>query len=496
MIGNKLIAFGFDMGRQEFIKKMVNYGYTNEDSTQDAIKNDRKYFMRHYDIDLGAYINEKKQLIIPYEMSDLYCLMTDAMKRSPTYSRKENPQNLQKIIQHNEKIIESLDKLPPHLADYIKATPEYYNSLYLINYMPVVMERMAALIHRTLETSDIPVMQILEHLIDGLDDVYERFFWEKSRKESVFSWMSENEDFLKDLVVGDRTVSTFPTYHLLDYRLANLFKALDRNKWSQDTKSTIMVLLEKWEEKFKGEKDKDEKIKQEYLYWLCTNEWHELHKVITNSISFSPDDLIMEQLREYEDRYDKYATIHPCFLGKSESTGSKNTNSDFVERFENEITKIKLSLQNAIDTYLVRELSFYCNDIKKFNEVFQMPIVKHLSKEIFLFISELLKGDSTEAIPALLSLYFKSTYSLLDRFDDKYKRYGLWEYADKTLKGTKSIDECCKEIYINIYVKIQSQKCEKFNNAKKEYTRLKNDIDSIAGKVYTSIIKNSDLEIK
>jgi hypothetical protein len=489
LMGNKFIEFDFDMGRQEFIQKMLVYGRTDEGASDTAIKHDREYFARHYNINLSAYINEKNKFIIPYEMADLYCLMTDAMKHSPTYKRKESPLSLQNIIRHNEGIIKSLDNLPLQLADYIKATPEYYNSVYLINYMPVVMERMAALLYRILDTSDIPIMQILEYLIDGLDDVYERFFWEKSRKESLLSWLSANEDFLKYLTISNSAVSTSKPYHLLDYMLAKLFKVLDRSNWTEDTKSTVMALLEKWEEKYKGEKDKDEKIKNEYLCWLCTNKWHELHKSIAKSISISPDDLIEKSLKKYSDRYNKCATIHPHFLGNDESTDSKNMNSDFVEPFLSEISQIKSSLQNTIDTYLLRELSSYCNDIKEFNEVFQMPIMKHLSEEIFLFISELLKGDSTEAIPALLSLYLKSTYALLERFDDKYKRYGLWEYADKAVKGTKSIDECCNEIYMNIYVKIQSQKCEKFNNAKKEYTRLKNDIDSIAGKVYTGIIK-------
>jgi len=488
-LGNKLITFDFDMGRQEFIKKMIDYDQMNEDATDTAIKHDREYFARHYNINLSAYINEKNKFIIPYEIADLYCLMTDAMKQSPTYNRKESPLSLQEIIQHNERIIEALDKLPPQLADYIKATPEYYNSLYFINYMPVIMERMAALLYRIFETIDIPVMEILEYLIDGLDDVYERFFWEKSRKESLFSWLSANEDFLKDLTISNSAISISEPYHLLDYMLANLFKSLDRSNWTEDTQSTVMVLLEKWEEKYKGEVDKDEKIKNEYLCWLCTNEWHELHKAIVNSVAISPDDLIKDRLKKYVNRYDKYATIHPHFLSNDGSMDSKNMNSGFVEQFLSEISQIKSSLQNTIDTYLVRELSSHCNDINKFREVFQLPKVSNLSEKILLFISELLKGDSTETIPSLLVLYLESTYGLLEGYEDKYKRYGLWEYADKVLKGTKNIDECCNEIYMNIFVKIQSQKCEEFNKNKKQYKGLKNDIENVTGKVYTGIIK-------
>ena len=86
-------------------------------------------------------------------------------------------------------------------------------------------------------------------------------------------------------------------------------------------------------------------------------------------------------------------------------------------------------------------------------------------------------------------LYLESTYALLEGHDDKYKRYGLWEYADKVLKGTKNIDECCNEIYMDIFVKIQSQKCEEFNKNKKQYKGFKNDIENVTGKVYTGFIK-------
>ena len=93
----------------------------------------------------------------------------------------------------------------------------------------------------------------------------------------------------------------------------------------------------------------------------------------------------------------------------------------------------------------------------------------------------------------LLTLYLNRIYQLIDNYGDKYKRYGVQDYADAVIKGIKEMDACCNEIYAEVFVKIQSQKCRQFNA--NGHRKINEDINRIAGKVFTDIIE-SDIKAK
>ncbi len=483
---NKSIYFNFDMGRKEYLKEIAKYPDVSD--SESDISHYKEKFSDYYDIKLDHFLvgKGKGKFLIPYEMSALFCLMMGVMKSNPTFDGRKNNMmySLTDIIKHNERVIKSIDNLPGCLADYLKMTPEYYNAIYLVKYIPIILERMSALLHLILDATKVPAMnmEILDYLIDGLDDVYERCFWKKVRSEDNSEWMLKHKDFLKDQIVQDISESSSETYHLLDNKLAIFFGDLDRGNWPDDAESKIKDLLKKWEEKYKDKKDKDAKIKDEYLFWLCNQEWHVLHKTIANPVSLFPDALINERVTQYDNRYNRNAIICPHFMGNNK----KNLNEDEIQRYNDEISRIEQSLRNEIDTYLVQFLMCYLHDLSVFKEVFQQPIFKLLSKQTFLFIKELLNINSTENVLNLLSSYLKNTQSMLNRFDDKYKRYELKEYVNGVIAGTKGITNCCREIYANIFVKIQSQKCEQFS--KKDYRGLKDNMEDIAGKALTEII--------
>jgi hypothetical protein len=470
----KAVRFDFDMDRKGYLVKMQKYN-SKQNWEEDSIKNDKNYFAQYYDINLSSYVNEKGKskgkFIIPYEMADLYCLMMNAMKSSPTYDKrtKKSGHSLGEIIDHNKMVIESLDNLPSQLSDYIKMTPEYYNAICLINYVPVIIDRMSALLYLILDTNDIPLNKTLEYLVDGLDDVYERFFWEKTRKEVVIEWINKNKEHLKNLRTIDETVPTLETYHLIDYMLANFFKTLNRDKWPESAEATVNELLEKLKETYKGDNDKDIKIKNDYLCWLCDQKWHELYKTIANPIRFPTENLIKVKLSEYNARYNAQGKI------------SRECDNDAISQIEE-------SLQNIIDVYIIHELLSSVSDIEAFKKAFDNPSVKKLSNYLYLHIKELLNGEQSDNISESLKFFLNNVYPVLNSYDDKYKRYGLWNYAEEVLNG-KNFRDCCLEIYRDVYVKIQCQKCEQFNKNKKKSNELKEILEGTTGKLFTDISK-------
>ena len=130
-----------DIGRTDLLTILKKYGIANKNT----LKSNKEKFKEYYhtfDLEMYKDIEEKKKFIIPYEMADLYSMMTATMKSSPTYDKRKERVSIQDIIVHNENIVKYIDYLPAQISDYIKTTSEYYNALCFINYIPAILERM------------------------------------------------------------------------------------------------------------------------------------------------------------------------------------------------------------------------------------------------------------------------------------------------------------------------------------------------------------------
>lgn len=492
-----------DIGRADLLTILNKYGK----STKTTLKSNKEKFKEYYrtsDLEMYKDIYGQKKFIIPYEMADLYSMMTATMKSSPTYDDRKGKISLQDIITHNENIIKYVDYLPAQISDYIKTTSEYYNALCFINYIPAILERMSALLYLAIDETDVPIQKIFDYLIEGLDDAYENYFWQVARKESISELLKCDKVNFKHIFRSDYNIDTSKVYHSLDAVLAELLKKLDRSNWPEGVDSEVEQLLKKWEEKYYGMEDKEERVKNEYLIWLCHQKWHVLNKTITASIStmYITDDLIKENIKNHNEKYNKDAIIHPLFLNKNEIVAGENNTTDLIGRIDNEMSLIGQSLQNEIDRYIIKELLFSLKDLKVFAEKFQHPFVIHLSSSIYVFIKNLIEANPFEISFAkkllhlelvedtheLLQAYLRSVNDLLCQFDSKYKRYGLLNYVEAILKGTKDSQSCCSEIYIDVFVKIQSQKCDRFIKNKKDYDYLSDDIGDSLGNGLRQII--------
>ncbi len=61
-------------------------------------------------------------------------------------------------------------------------------------------------------------------------------------------------------------------------------------------------------------------------------------------------------------------------------------------------------------------------------------------------------------------------------------------YVESICKGMKDIQSCCSEIYTDVFVEIQIQKCDRFINNKKDYDYLSDDIGDSLGNGLRQII--------
>lgn len=494
-----------DIGRTDLLTILNRYGK----STKTTLKSNKEKFKEYYrtsDLEMYKDIYGEKKFIIPYEMADLYSMMTATMKSSPTYDDRKGKVSLQDIITHNENVIKYVDYLPAQISDYIKTTSEYYNALCFINYVPAILERMSALLYLAIDETEVPIQKIFDYLIEGLDDAYENYFWQVARKESISELLKCDKVNYKHIFRSDYNIDTSKVYHSLDAVLAELLKKLDRSNWPAGVDSKVKELLKKWGEKYCDMEDKEERVKNEYLIWLCHQKWHVLNKTITTSIStmFATDDLIKENIKNHNKKYNKDAIMHPLFLNKNEITVDEDNNicKEFMDRIDNEMSLIRQSLQNEIDSYIIQELLRSHKDLKVFAEKFQHPFVIHLSSSIYVFIKNLIEAnlleisfvkkllhlESVEDTHELLRAYLRSINEILYEFDSKYKRYGLLNYVESILKGTKDIQSCCSDIYIDVFVKIQSQKCDHFIKNKKDYDYLSDDIGDSLGDGLRQII--------
>lgn len=505
MVRAKAKEFEIDLGRTDLLTILNKYGISNKNT----LKSNKEKFKEYYrtsDLEMYIDIDEKRKFIIPYEMADLYSMMTATMKSSPTYDRRQERVSLQDIITHNENIIKYVDYLPAQISDYIKTTSEYFNALCFINYVPAILERMSALLYLAIDETDVPIQKIFDYLIEGLDDAYENYFWQVARKESISELLKCDKVNFKHIFISDYNIDTSKVYHSLDAVLAELLKKLDRSNWPAGVDSKVEELLEKWEKKYYDMEDKEERVKNEYLIWLCHQKWHVLNKTITASIStmFTTDDLIKENIKNHNEKYNKDAIMHPLLLNKNEITVDEDNNicKDLIDKIDNEMSLIRQSLQNEIDSYIIQELLRSHKDLKVFAEKFQHPFVIHLSNSIYVFIKNLIEAnpfeisfakkllhlESVEGTHELLRAYLRSINDILSEFDSKYKRYGLLNYVKSILEGTKDIQSCCSEVYIDVFVKIQSQKCDRFINNKKDYDYLSDDIGNSLGDGLRQII--------
>lgn len=492
-----------DIGRTDLLTILKKYGIANKNT----LKSNKEKFKEYYhtfDLEMYKDIEEKKKFIIPYEMADLYSMMTATMKSSPTYDKRKERVSIQDIIVHNENIVKYIDYLPAQISDYIKTTSEYYNALCFINYIPAILERMSALLYLAIDETDVPVQKIFDCLIEGLDDAYENYFWQVARKESVSEILKCDKVKFKHIFRSDYHIDTSNVYHSLDAVLAEFLKKLDRSNWPEGVDSKVEQLLEKLGKKYDGMEDKDERVKNEYLIWLCQQKWHVLNKTITASIStmYSNDDLIKENIKNHNEKYNKSVIMHPLFLNKNEIVAGENNTTDLIGKIEKEMSLIRQALQNEIDSYIIQELLCSLKDLRLFVEKFQHPFVMHLSRSIYVFIKNLIEANPFEISFAkkilhlelvedtheLLQAYLRSIDDLLREFDSKYKRYGLLNYVESILNGTKDIEGCCSDIYIEVFVKIQSQKCDRFLNNKKDYDYLSDDIGDSLGNGLRQII--------
>jgi len=173
------------------------------------------------------------------------------------------------------------------------------------------------------------------------------------------------------------------------------------------------------------------------------------------------NEFLAETVEEYNDRYNKKALLLPEFYG--EKTGSnKKEEKKAEERMAQEIAQIKLSLQNEIDRYLLWEIYRMSSRDKmaKITERLHQPEFEYLSRPIFLFIADLLKSNTTENTCELLGAYAKSTYDLLLRNDNMYGWHGLKSYVMAVINGETDIDDCYDEIYEEVFVRNQLEKCD------------------------------------
>jgi hypothetical protein len=477
----RAIRFGIDSGRAKIAENMNKYIHYAES----YLKSDKEYFRRHYQTDgLDVFLmpeDEIKRFTIPCEMVELYCLMTATMKTSPTYGNKKINHSLQDIIAHNETIIRHIEKLPPVLADYIKSTPEYYNALCFAGYMPLVIDRISALLHLALDTTDIPLQTIFDNLVESLDAVYEEHFWQLARKESVAEVLMQTKDDFIKIFGKDFNISNLEIYHALENVLANIFKELDRSNWPTGAAIEADRFIKSLERKYREADNKDDEIKQEFLLWLYNQKWHVLNKKISSSVSafFAADDLIKQSIEEHNEKYNMRAITHPALIEGSRYNvnAGEPISDEKKKKIESEMQQIRGALQNEIDRYLILKLIYVLNDTDSFAAKFKNPLVQKLSGAIYSYIEKLLslKSDREE----LLKSYLYNINDILLGVDNKYKKYGLMDYAGLVLKGEKEFEECCHEIYLTVYLKVQSQKCSKFNA--KEYGRLSNDIGNAAG---------------
>ena len=522
----KPIIFNFDMGRKEYIQKMKKYTPLE---IENSIKTDKKYFSEYYNINLDKYTHKwkgKDTFIIPYEMADLYCFMNVVMKLSPTYDTRKTNITSENIIDYYSEIVKLVDILPFQIALYIKSANGYEDVNSLIHYLPIISERMSALFYIVLKNGDA---DSFEKLIDGLDNLYDRFFWDiKTRSEpfneteiqfdnheECFEYRTHNispqlKFIIKYLInyfitfwglkLESPKVITKDdsrTYRLFDRVFIKLFNALDRENWPEGTESTVVDLLNKWKVQYANDEDADAKIKNEYLLWLFSNEWHVMNDLNPAIDFFQEEQMagIREKFEEYNDRYNINTLIHSSFLNNEVSCNEREKEIA-KDRMEQELSRIKLFLQEGIDSQILSKLhdELTTNGIDGFNKQLHQPYIKHLNKSVFQLILELSNDKSSERAYNLLELYLNSTIELMGRGENKVDNmyfYSIWlEYVSLVINEDKDIDECCSELYENIFIKTQFQKCDYFHNNRKNHEKLKESVMLGAGNTLTKIIKN------
>ena len=492
----KVADFDIDIRRKGLLTILNKYGISNKNT----LKSDKKKFKGYYrtsDLEMYIDIEEQRKFVIPYEMADLYSMMMATMKSSPTYDRRQEHVSLQDIITHNENIIKYVEYLPAQISDYIKTTSEYYNALCFINYIPVVLDRMSALLYLAIDATDVPIKEIFDYLIEGLDATYENYFWQVARKESVSEILKRDKECFKSIFGSDYRIDTSKVYHSLDAVLAELLKKLDRSNWPKGVDSKVKALLEDLEKKYSDMEDKEEKVKNEFLNWLCHQKWHVLNKAITEAIPtmFANDGLIKKDIEKHNKKYNKKAILNPLCLNENAVAKDTDIPDGMIGEIDKEMTLIRHSLQNEIDRYIIHELLCCSKDLTVFAENFQHPSVRHLSNFQYVFIKNLFEANPFEVSFAkklfqvelaedtleLIQEYLRSVEDILYEFDSKYQRYGLQDYVKSILEETKDIQSCCSEIYKDVFVKLQSQKCDRFINNKKNFDYLSEDIgDSLS----------------
>ncbi len=491
------MVFNFDMGREEYLEKMQKYFMSDADS----IKSDKVYFSRYYGIDLDKYILNGRKFIIPCEMADLFCLMMFVMRSSPIYDKRRTnskSQNIPDLLMHNMDILRYIDNLPLGIANHIKGSSEYRNANDLLQYLPYIVEKVAALLHILLNRQSA---EVVKNLVDGLDELYERFFWDSESKSLLSNEAevySDNLDDLFEYVLRDSKpttksiakllwpeikplfeespwslkISGSTTHTLYDRMLADCFNALDRDNWPDGTEIVISDLIKKWELKYKGDKDSKSKIKDEYLRWLSKNEWYALY---TTYISPRGDD---------SDDTDNISTVV--------ERAAKNV----TEKLEHEISQIKPSLQTVIDMILIVELhdTLIESGLDEFNNLFSQPKSKHLSEDIFLLIAELAADKSKERAHTLLKLYFENTISRF-KVPGNMLLDAVWAAnALAIINGEKEIDDCCTEIYESVFAGIPSRKIDYASTHKADYKDLENTIMLGINRLFTKFITNDTTE--
>ena len=117
------------------------------------------------------------------------------------------------------------------------------------------------------------------------------------------------------------------------------------------------------------------------------------------------------------------------------------------------------------------------------------PIYNYLSDNILSFINVLITINSKEKVMNLLSSYLKNTLNYIKKIDSIYKNVGLINYTQEIIYGKRSIEDCCKEIYNEVFLKIQFEMCDYYNRYNYSATTI--NLSDVAGNIFTKIIRKS-----